>query len=319
MPSSPSPLPAPPRRVLIIKPSAIGDVVHALPVLNLIRRGWPDAHVSWLVSPACAGLLDGHPQLDEVIRFERRRFGRAWRSPSAAAELAAFHRDLHGRGFDLVDRPSGPVPQRLAVVQHRGRRAGGHDGRPRVQRAVRHASGAGRPPHPAGDRPLPGRGRVAGARPVTGASTCSRPTTPTGPTSPPCCRTRGRSPCSCRRRTGRPSNGRLDRYAETGPSRCGTASASPPSSPAGPRRPTLDGTRGDQPGRPDDVAAVGRAARTGGGGDCAGHRADAHRGGARPPAWSRSTYPAPTDPRPAPARTAGPTPSSGSTCRAPRA
>ena len=92
----------PPRRVLIIKPSAIGDVVHALPVLNLIRRGWPGAHVSWLVSPACAGLLDRHPQLDEVIRFERRRFGRAWRSPSAAAELAAFHRDLHGRGFDLV-------------------------------------------------------------------------------------------------------------------------------------------------------------------------------------------------------------------------
>ncbi len=94
--------PVPPRRVLIVKPSAIGDVVHALPVLNLIRRRWPAAHVSWLVTPACAGLLDGHPQLDEVIRFDRRRFGHAWRSPSSAAALAAFHADLRRRHFDLV-------------------------------------------------------------------------------------------------------------------------------------------------------------------------------------------------------------------------
>ena len=91
-----------PRRVLIIKPSAIGDVVHALPVLNLIRRRWPAAHVAWLVTPACAGLLDGHPQLDEVVRFDRKRFGHAWRSPAAAVALAEFHRDLRRRDFDLV-------------------------------------------------------------------------------------------------------------------------------------------------------------------------------------------------------------------------
>ena len=83
---TPIAFPSPPRRILIIKPSAIGDVVHALPVLNLLRRRWPGVHVSWLVTPACAGLLEGHPQLDEVIRFERRELGRGWRSPRAAAE-----------------------------------------------------------------------------------------------------------------------------------------------------------------------------------------------------------------------------------------
>ena len=92
----------PPRRILIIKPSAIGDVVHALPVLNLLRRRWPGAHVSWLVTPACAGLLERHPQLDEVIRFERREFGRGWRSPRVAADLVRFMRDLGLRRFDLV-------------------------------------------------------------------------------------------------------------------------------------------------------------------------------------------------------------------------
>jgi heptosyltransferase-1 len=96
------PLQTPPARILIIKPSAIGDVVHALPVLNLVRQRWPGAHVAWLVTPACAGLLDGHPQLDEVIRFERGRFGAGWRSPAAAAALFRFARELRARRFDLV-------------------------------------------------------------------------------------------------------------------------------------------------------------------------------------------------------------------------
>ena len=99
---TPIAFPAPPRRILIIKPSAIGDVVHALPVLNLLRRKWPTAHVSWLVTPACAGLLHRHPMLDEVIRFERKELGKGWRSPRAAADLVRFTRDLGRRKFDLV-------------------------------------------------------------------------------------------------------------------------------------------------------------------------------------------------------------------------
>src|SRR3982751_4416652 len=94
--------PSPPRRVLIIKPSAIGDVVHTLPILNLLRQRWPDAHIAWLVTPACAGLLDGHPQLNQVIRFERKRFGQSWRNPAAATGLFKFARDLKSQNFDLV-------------------------------------------------------------------------------------------------------------------------------------------------------------------------------------------------------------------------
>ena len=93
---------ASPRRILIIKPSAIGDVVHTLPVLNLLRRRWPDSHISWLVTPACAGLLEGHPQLNQVIRFERRELGRSWRSARAALDLLRFARSLKAGGFDLV-------------------------------------------------------------------------------------------------------------------------------------------------------------------------------------------------------------------------
>jgi heptosyltransferase-1 len=91
-----------PQRVLIIKPSSLGDVVHALPVLAAARRAWPRAHVAWLVSRSYAPLLEGHPLLDEVILFDRRRYGHMWRHPGAALDLVRFVRALHGRAFDLV-------------------------------------------------------------------------------------------------------------------------------------------------------------------------------------------------------------------------
>ena len=49
-----------PRQVLIIKPSAIGDVVHALPILPRLRKLWPQAKLSWLVTPGCAALVERH-------------------------------------------------------------------------------------------------------------------------------------------------------------------------------------------------------------------------------------------------------------------
>ena len=91
-----------PRRILIVKPSSLGDVVHGLPVLGLLKRRWPEARVSWLVTPACAGLLQGHPLLEEVILFDRRRYGSAWRSLSAASALWRLCRELRERRFDLV-------------------------------------------------------------------------------------------------------------------------------------------------------------------------------------------------------------------------
>jgi len=96
------PISRPPERILIIKPSAIGDIVHALPVLNLIRRRWPAAHITWLVTPACAALVEGHPQIDEVMYFDRRGLGSAWRSPRAALELFGLNGDFRRRKFDLV-------------------------------------------------------------------------------------------------------------------------------------------------------------------------------------------------------------------------
>ena len=90
------------RRVLIIKPSSLGDIIHALPVLAAIRQAHPQAHVAWLANTTFAPLLDGHPLLDEVIPFDRRHYGRMLRSPRALRDFIRFLWQLRNRRFDLV-------------------------------------------------------------------------------------------------------------------------------------------------------------------------------------------------------------------------
>lgn len=95
----------PPGRILIVKPSALGDVVHALPIAELLRNRFPHARLSWLVAPAFAPIVEGHPCVDETIRFDRRGLSRGWatRGPAGVVgDLIAFGRTLADRNFDLV-------------------------------------------------------------------------------------------------------------------------------------------------------------------------------------------------------------------------
>jgi lipopolysaccharide heptosyltransferase I len=92
-------------RVLVVKPSSIGDVVHALPVLMALRIGRPAWRITWLVEEEAADLLRDHPLLDGLIVSGRRRWGR--RRPGEArgaplAEAMALGRALRGGAFDLV-------------------------------------------------------------------------------------------------------------------------------------------------------------------------------------------------------------------------
>ena len=88
-----------PGRVCLIKPSSLGDVVHALPVLSALRVLWPDAHIAWVVNRGLRGLLDGHPDLDEVIPFDR---SKAKLSPGGIVSISKFLFDLRRHDFDLV-------------------------------------------------------------------------------------------------------------------------------------------------------------------------------------------------------------------------
>jgi heptosyltransferase-1 len=91
-----------PKNILIIKPSALGDIVLALPALSALRRTFPQAKISWLVRPEFADLLRGHPGLDELILFDRRLLGKWWYQPKAFRELIQLFGRLRKGQFDLV-------------------------------------------------------------------------------------------------------------------------------------------------------------------------------------------------------------------------
>ena len=88
--------------ILIIKPSSLGDVVQALPVLKLLRRKYPHARIDWLVNDALADILLDNPYLHTVHRWDRaswrqpRRFVRAFRN------AASVVRRLRQTDYDVV-------------------------------------------------------------------------------------------------------------------------------------------------------------------------------------------------------------------------
>jgi heptosyltransferase I len=84
------------RRVALVMMSAIGDVVHALPLVNSIRSAAPDVHLSWVLQPVPLQLLAPHPAVDGFLLFQR---ARGWRA------YPEFFRVARERHFDLVLDP----------------------------------------------------------------------------------------------------------------------------------------------------------------------------------------------------------------------
>lgn len=92
-----------PSRILLIRPSALGDVCRSVPVLASLRARFPAARIDWLVRDSFVGAVADHPALSAVIPFERKRIaiGRLWRRDGRAA-LAGFLRELARAGYDHV-------------------------------------------------------------------------------------------------------------------------------------------------------------------------------------------------------------------------
>jgi lipopolysaccharide heptosyltransferase I len=88
------------RRIAIIKPSALGDIIHSLPVLGALRHKFPAAHIAWVVNRSYQPLLDGHRALNETIAFDRGAINGGWQK--AARGSLALARELRKRRFDLV-------------------------------------------------------------------------------------------------------------------------------------------------------------------------------------------------------------------------
>jgi len=80
-------------RICIVMMSAVGDAVHVLPVINAIRRTHPSSHITWVLQAGPASLVRGHPNVDEIIIFDRTK------GMGGFLEVA---RELRQREFDLL-------------------------------------------------------------------------------------------------------------------------------------------------------------------------------------------------------------------------
>ena len=79
--------------VAIVMMSAVGDVVHVIPLIHAIKEHAPHARITWILQPGPASLVRGHPLVDEIIEFDRKK---GWRA------FLDVRRKLNARRFDVV-------------------------------------------------------------------------------------------------------------------------------------------------------------------------------------------------------------------------
>ncbi|PID39113.1 MAG: lipopolysaccharide heptosyltransferase I [Proteobacteria bacterium] len=116
--------------ILIVKLSAIGDVIHTLPALNALREHFPDSRITWVVEEASADLVIGHRALDRVIVSRRKHWIRELKGPGrrqAWGEIKHFWRQLRDIRYDLVIDFQALLKSGLLVALARGRRKVGFD------------------------------------------------------------------------------------------------------------------------------------------------------------------------------------------------
>jgi len=90
------------RSLLLMRLSAIGDVANTLPAVSAVREAFPRARIGFLVEDKAKDLVLGHPDLDEVLVFPRRRWAARPFSPGTWSEVAGYIRSLRAGRFDVL-------------------------------------------------------------------------------------------------------------------------------------------------------------------------------------------------------------------------
>lgn len=119
-PEGPSPLP----RILFVKTSSLGDIVHNCPAISDAARHAPGAAIDWVVEEAFAEIAALHASVRRVIPVAVRRWRGALLSPATWSEAAAFRDVLRGERYDAIIDSQGLIKSAVITVLARGRRHG---------------------------------------------------------------------------------------------------------------------------------------------------------------------------------------------------
>lgn len=113
-----------PNRILIVRTSSLGDLVHMLPAISDIARYVPDTQIDWVAEEAFADIPKWHPAVNEVIKVAHRRWRKAWWSEPVRQERRALAERLRSVAYDVVLDMQGLLKSAWLVRQTRGVRHG---------------------------------------------------------------------------------------------------------------------------------------------------------------------------------------------------
>ena len=95
-----------PKRILIIRLSAIGDVLRVLPAFQVLKKHYPGSHIGWVVEDSAKDILQAHPGIDEVFVFPKKSIARKLKSISGIgaglSEFFSFMKQIRHERFDMV-------------------------------------------------------------------------------------------------------------------------------------------------------------------------------------------------------------------------
>jgi len=116
--------------ILIIKLSAIGDVIHTLPALDALYHRFPESNITWVVEEKASDIIKDNPYLKKVIVSKRKRWLKNVKKPSlwypTLKEIINFIRELRSQEYDVVVDFQGLLKSAVLVFFSRGKRRIGY-------------------------------------------------------------------------------------------------------------------------------------------------------------------------------------------------
>lgn len=91
-----------PKKILIVKPSALGDIIHTLPVLAALKNNFPDSEIHWVVAKGLHEVLERHPLINKLWIIDKNKWKKLEAAKETLSEIATLKKDLKKEKFDVV-------------------------------------------------------------------------------------------------------------------------------------------------------------------------------------------------------------------------
>lgn len=102
-------------KILIVKTSALGDIIQAFPVLQFLKNCYPEAQIDWVVESPFASLLEAHPSINKTIQISTKKWRDQFRKPETGKKIKDFYRQLRSTQYDLLFDLQGNLKSGLVV------------------------------------------------------------------------------------------------------------------------------------------------------------------------------------------------------------